>query len=116
MNGYLQNIPDECSQLHKYLPIAQCIWNSLMQKVFENSTDEDDNPNFAMRVEVDLVQDKKSTHSIVKEILYAKAKEQYLAGHGFGFGFYSKTDSNFETMICFYETQITTIKYVEIVC
>jgi superfamily I DNA and RNA helicase len=116
MNEYLENIPEECSQLHKYLPIAQSIWKSLMEKVFHDSTDEDDNPNFAMRVEVDLVQDEKSTHPIVKEILYTKAKEQYLAGHGFGFGFYSKRDSNFETMICFYETQITNIKYVEIVC
>jgi hypothetical protein len=85
-----------------------------MDKVF-NAVDEDDNSNFDMRVEVDLVENNKSTHPIVKEILYAKAKEQYLAGHGFAFGFYSKPDSNFETMICFYDTQITTIKYVEIV-
>jgi hypothetical protein len=65
---------------------------------------------------VDLVQNGKATVPIVKEMLYAKAKEQYLAGHGFAFAFYTKPDANFETLICFYESQLSTIKYVDIVC
>ncbi len=115
MNGYLQDIPNECSIKYKHLVITQSIWTSLMQKVFEDSTDEDDIPDFGMRVEVDLIQDGKATYPIVKEMLYEKAKEQYLAGHGFAFGFYTKPNANYETLVCFYESQLSIIKYVDIV-
>lgn len=103
MNKELKDIPFECSVKYMYLPTVQKIWNFLMNKIFDNSFDENENPNYEMRVEVDLVtKDKKPTHPIVKQILYAKAKEQYLAGHGFQFGFYNKPNTDFETMICFY--------------
>jgi hypothetical protein len=114
MNDLLENIPEECSIKYQHFSITESIWTSLMEKLFTFCSNDDS--SFDMRVEVDLVQNGKATVPIVKEMLYAKAKEQYLAGHGFAFAFYTKPDANFETLICFYESQLSTIKYVDIVC
>lgn len=57
---------------------------------------------FNFRVFVNLINENgKSCHEIVKSMLYAKAKEQHLAGHGYDFGFYKK--DNCFPLICFRE-------------
>ena len=98
MNNKLEDIPEECSIKHKHLPITQTIWKNFMKRLCAECDENE------MKIEIDLLTKKnKPTHPIVRNMLYAKAKEQYLAGHGFEFAFYQKSDVNFETLICFHE-------------
>ena len=95
MNNDLEDIPEECSLKKIHFKTTKLIWRKLMLKLSDKSD---------MKVEVDLVtKNNKPTHPIVKSILYAKAKEQYLAGHGFEFAFYRQHDCKFDTLVCFCE-------------
>ena len=96
MNKHLDDIPQECSIKFKYLDITKSIWQNLLQKLFEAD-------DYFDKIEVDLINKGKPTHPIVREMLYAKAKEQSEAKHGYQFGFYYKEDANYETLVCFRE-------------
>ncbi len=91
LNSYLSDIPKKCSIKHQHLAITIIIWTNLMKQLLNDDFE---------TAEVDLLtKDNKSTHSIVRTMLYEKAKEQFEAGHGFEFGFISKP--NHETLVCF---------------
>lgn len=96
VNDKLKDIPSKCSIKDQHFKITNQLWNSLMQKLCQEYQESD------LKVSVDLIDENgKSCHEIVKLMLYAKAKEQHLAGHGYDFGFYKK--ENCLTLICFHE-------------